>query len=94
MIPQELPKIREITEAVGALKETSYSMEELEKSERYWDILRTQQSIFNDAIREGEHEQAKFSAGKLLIRGLSNEDIADITGLEIEEIAAIRKEIN
>jgi predicted transposase/invertase (TIGR01784 family) len=114
MIPQELLEVPEIAEAVEALKDSSYSREELEQYEKYWDILRTQQTFVNDALRKGrlegqqigqqigeqlgqhigEHKKAKYSAEKLIIRGFSNADIADITGLGIDEIEALRKEMN
>jgi predicted transposase/invertase (TIGR01784 family) len=56
MIPQELMEVPEIAEAVEALKETSYSEEELQQYERYWDVLRTQQTFINDALRRGKTE--------------------------------------
>lgn len=49
MIPEELLEIPEIAEAVEALKESSYSQEELEKYDKYWDIIRTQKTMLRDA---------------------------------------------
>ena len=43
---------------------------------------------------KGEIKKGKFSAQKLILRGFNNEDIADITGLGIELIEEIRKEMN
>ena len=98
MIPEELLEVPQIAEAVEALKESSYSPEELEKYEKYWDILRTQQTFVNDARREGklegEGKKAKFAAQKLIKKGFENEDIADVTGLGIDEIEALRKVMN
>jgi predicted transposase/invertase (TIGR01784 family) len=54
MIPQELMEVPEIAEAVEALKEASYSEAELQQYERYWDVLRTQQTFISDALRRGE----------------------------------------
>jgi predicted transposase/invertase (TIGR01784 family) len=53
MIPQELMDVPEIAEAVEALKESSYSREELEKYEKYWDIVRTQRMFLKDALKKG-----------------------------------------
>ena len=43
---------------------------------------------------KGEVKKGKFAAGKLIMRGFSNEDIADITGLSIDVIETLRKEMN
>jgi predicted transposase/invertase (TIGR01784 family) len=102
MIPEELLEVPQIAEAVEALKESSYSPEELEKYEKYWDILRTQQTFVNDARREGklegekkgERKKATYIAQKLINRGFANGDIADITALGIDEIEALRKVMN
>lgn len=54
MIPQELLEVPEIAEAVEALKRTSYTREELEKYDRYWDAVSTQKTMMSDAFSEGE----------------------------------------
>ncbi|TAD85654.1 MAG: hypothetical protein EAY75_10910 [Bacteroidetes bacterium] len=46
------------------------------------------------AEAEGEIKKGKFIAQKLILRGFNNEDIADIAGLSIEFVEAIRKEMN
>ncbi len=110
MISQELMDVPEIAEAVEALKVTSYTNAELDKYDKYWDILRTQQTFINDALRkgkiegeirgeikgkiEGEEKTNKKTAQKLISRGFSNEDIADITGLNNDDINRIREEMN
>ncbi len=110
MIPQEFMEIPEIAEAVDALKETSYSKEELQQYERYWDVLRTQQTLINDALRkgkmegklegklegnlEGQMKKAKETALKLLQKGFSNDEIQDFTGLEFATIEDLRKTLN
>ncbi len=43
---------------------------------------------------KGELKKAKYAAEKLIKRGLSNNDIADITALSIADIEAIRNEMN
>ena len=43
---------------------------------------------------EGELQQARFTAGKLIVKGFSNEDIAEITGLSIEAVNALRNAMN
>jgi predicted transposase/invertase (TIGR01784 family) len=110
MISQELMDVPEIAEAIEVLKVTSYTKAELDKYDKYWDILRTQQTFINDALKkgrlegklegklegnvEGEEKTNQKTAQKLILRGFSNEDIADITGLDIHEINRIREEMN
>jgi predicted transposase/invertase (TIGR01784 family) len=102
--------VPEIAEAIEVLKVTSYTKAELDKYDKYWDILRTQQTFINDALKkgrlegklegklegnvEGEEKTNQKTAQKLILRGFSNEDIADITGLDIHEINRIREEMN
>jgi predicted transposase/invertase (TIGR01784 family) len=59
MIPQDILEVPEIAEAVEALKETSYSREELEQYEKYWDIVRTQKAFVQDALKKGKREGRK-----------------------------------
>jgi predicted transposase/invertase (TIGR01784 family) len=102
MISQDLLEVPAIAEAIEALKSTSYSREELEQYDKYWDIVATQQTLLNDALRkgelkgklEGEYEKATYAAEKLIIRGFSNEDIADVTGLNFDQIDVLRKAMN
>jgi predicted transposase YdaD len=42
----------------------------------------------------GELKKGKYAAQKLILRGFANEDIADITGLSVDLIEEIRKEMN
>ncbi len=42
----------------------------------------------------GAYNKAKQAGAKLILRGFSNEDITDITGLTYEEIETLRKEMN
>ncbi len=63
MIPEELMEIHGIAEAVEALKESTYSPEELEKYDKYWDIIRTQKTMlidaWNDGVKSGEKKGEK-----------------------------------
>ena len=44
-----------------------------------------------DKLREkGSHEARTEIARRLLAKGLSNEDVAEITGLPVETVAALR----
>ena len=43
---------------------------------------------------KGELKTRKSTAQKLILRGFDNEDITDITGLSVDLIEEIRKEMN
>ena len=43
---------------------------------------------------KGELKTRKSTAQKLILRGFANEDIADITGLSVDLIEQIRKDMN
>ncbi len=47
-----------------------------------------------DAMEKGINLNARSSTAKLIVRGFSNEDIADITGLSMDEIKEIRRGLN
>ncbi len=52
-IPEEMMQVPEIAEAIQLLEESSYTVEELEKYDKYWDIVRTQASMLHDAEIKG-----------------------------------------
>jgi len=43
---------------------------------------------------EGEYKKGRYAASKLIMRGFANEDIAEITGLNLDAIESLRKEMN
>lgn len=47
-----------------------------------------------DAMEKGDNRRARSAAAKLVLRGFINEDIADITGLSMDEIGEIRRGLN
>jgi flagellar motor component MotA len=94
MIPAELLEVPEIAQAVDALKTTSYTQAELEQYDRYWDIVRTQKSMLLDAEHKGKRENAIHTAERLIAKGFSNEEIADISELDLAQIEALRQSLN
>jgi predicted transposase/invertase (TIGR01784 family) len=98
MIPEELMEVQEIAEAVEALKESSYSREELEQYDKYRDIIRTQKTMLIDAMNEGEKRGKKkgekkgekrsllMVAKKLKEGKYPVEEICKITGLSDREV--------
>jgi predicted transposase/invertase (TIGR01784 family) len=84
-------------EAVGYMKRAAYTKEELEAYDKWKIDIMTERSAINDARREGiekgieKGEKLKTIeiAKKLKTRGMSFEQIREITDLTIEEIEKI-----
>jgi predicted transposase/invertase (TIGR01784 family) len=96
MVPKELMEVPEIAEAVEALKVTSYSKEELEKYDKYWDIVRQQKSFVVDAYEEGKLEERtnaniEFTINLIKNTDFSDEKIALLVGVDVNWVAEIRK---
>ncbi len=138
MIHEDLLEVPEIAQAVEALKESSYSLEELEQYEKYWDVVRTQKAFVQDALTKGKQEglaegigigiergiekgiekgiergiekgiekgigigveqgveknATKVVENLILKTGFSHEQIADIAGVTVEFVAAIKQKL-
>jgi predicted transposase YdaD len=118
MIHEDLLEVPEIAQAVEALKESSYSLEELEQYERYWDVVRTQKAFVQDALTKGKQEGLAEGIGigigigfekgigegveknatkvveNLIVKlGLSDEQAADVAGVTVAFVAAIRQKL-
>ena len=106
MIPAELLEDPTIAQAVDLLKESAYTEAELAGYEKYWDIVSTQATLLKDAelkgirqgmqqgisegISQGVQQTRVATASKLIQLGFASGEIADITGLGIEDIEALR----
>lgn len=86
----------EIKEATDIILESAFSKEELESYDKYWDYISTEKTIRGDASIKG-YNLGKIE-GKIEVvinahkMGISNADIAKLTGLSEDEIDAIVKE--
>jgi predicted transposase/invertase (TIGR01784 family) len=52
-ISKDFLESKEIMEALELLKESAYTKEELESYDRYWDSVRVEKALINDALHEG-----------------------------------------
>lgn len=102
MIPEELLEVPEIAEAVEALKVSSYTREELEQYEKYWDIVRQQKSLVVDAYDEGKAEgkleerneaNLEFTINLIKNTDFSDEKIAALVGVDVSWVESIRKKL-
>jgi len=88
-IPQELMKNEFTREAVKYMEQAAYTKEQLDEYyNRKIDVM-TERSVLINAKKEGKMEEKIEIAKKLLLKGMSNEDISGITGLsklQIEEL--------
>jgi len=80
-------------EALDYLETGAYTEAEMDAYEKYWDIVRTESArlavAFADGEIKGEAKEKINTAKKLLKKGMSIEDISDITGLSKEQIQQI-----
>jgi predicted transposase/invertase (TIGR01784 family) len=91
--PSELEEIGKnspmIREAYGALAEYAFTPEELLEYERYDMQQDAENTRLKDAEGRGGLKKAKETATKMLSRGMSIEDISDLTGLSVEDVENI-----
>lgn len=86
----------EIKEATDIILESAFSKEELESYDKYWDYISTEKTIRGDASIKGYNLGKTEGKIEVVINahkmGISNADIAKLTGLSEDEIDAIVKE--
>jgi hypothetical protein len=79
-----------VKEAFEVLEQGNWSVRELEAYDRYLDAIRSQKSQLETAIEDSELKLKRLIANKLL-KTHDNATIAEITGLEIQEIEKLRE---
>ena len=107
-IPQELLAEKDICEAIGYMERSAYTKEQLIAYDKWKIDTMTARSMLDDAEGigrvKGRAEERAISEAKLqeekikitikaLKKGMSIEDVSDMTGLSIEEIIEIQKKI-
>ena len=55
-VPQELLDNPEINKALTVVEESAYSDEQLLGYDKFWDIIRTERTFYNSALRNGYKE--------------------------------------
>lgn len=98
MVPEELLEVPAIAQAVEALKVTGYTREELEKYDKYWDIVRIQQAYVVDAYKEGRKEERAdstrtFTSNLIQQTNFDDEKIAALAGVDAAWVAQLRAEL-
>ena len=99
VLPAEMQADDYICQAAELCEEAAFTPEELAAYEKYWDIIRTEKTLYHSALLKGKaigmEEGAKMEKEKAVINsfkaGNSIETIAVFTGLTAEQIVEILK---
>ena len=99
ILPPELAANENILEAAELCEIAAFTPAQLEFYDACWDAIRVERTIGNAFLREGLEKGEKTGTEKTKTevvikankKGLSIEDIADLTGFTIEEISKILK---
>ena len=91
-IPDEFMESSEISQAVKLVEESAYTREQLMGYDLFWDAVRVAKTLasapersYKAGLKEGKLETAR----KMKDKGFAVADIADLTGLTADEIAAL-----
>ena len=76
--------------AMELAQESAYTAEELEAYDEYLDAVRVAGTVRADSFEEGEQTKAAAIARKALAKGLSVQDISELTGLSEDEIQSLK----
>ena len=85
-VAPELSADKNIKEALELVEHSVFTDEELEQYDKFWDIIRTENTLISSAEKKGETNKALEIAKNLKQMGISVVDIAKATGLSEEEI--------
>ena len=76
-------------EAVGYMEKAAYTKEQLEVYDKWKIAAMTERSALKDARIEGKIEGKIEIAKNLLRKGMSIEEVSDVTGLSIQKIKEV-----
>ncbi|MFV0505907.1 MAG: Rpn family recombination-promoting nuclease/putative transposase [Bacteroidales bacterium] len=93
-IPEGLNQSKELQKAIEVLEKSSYTADELTSYHKFWDAVRIEVSIQDDARTEGRAEgraEGKVEMARVLLQaGVDVNIIVKSSGLTEEEIKALR----
>lgn len=85
-VPEEMMENSDIRKAVEQVEESAFSPAQMEAYDKFWDIIRTENTLVESAERKGRIEALREAAVKLKRMGLTTEQISSATGLPIDEV--------
>ena len=93
-LPPEMKENEDILQAAELCEESAFTPKELAVYEKYWDMVRTEKTAINSAIKKGMAMNQKKVIENGHRVGVSVEIISTMTGLTPEEVKKIIEEIN
>ena len=91
-VPEELLSDEYIREAIGYMKVSAYSKEQLDAYDKVRDAIMTERSAMSDAEEKGELKKAVETALKMNTDGVPVEMICKYTGLSKRQIEELGKQ--
>lgn len=82
----ELLQDKDINKALGLVEHSAFTDEELDRYDKFWDIIRTENTLISSAEKKGEIKKTFEIARNLKQYGMPLSDIAKMTGLSEDEI--------
>ena len=91
--PAELLENEEISKALSIVEKSAMSEAQLYAYERFWDAVNNEHVLmegrYNEGVAEGAQAKAIAIARNMKAKGISINDISEITSLTVEEIEAL-----
>jgi len=100
-IPKDLLDNPEINKAVSEIEESAFTEAQLSGYDKFWDTISVEKTLYNSGVRkgleegreegreEGIKETRRDIALKMKEKGFTDNEIAEMTGLEEDVIAAL-----
>lgn len=100
-IPKDLLDNPEINKAVSEIEESAFTEAQLSGYDKFWDTISVEKTLYNSGVRkgleegreegreEGTKETRRDIALKMKEKGFTANEIAEMTGLEEDVIAAL-----
>ncbi|MDR0700164.1 MAG: Rpn family recombination-promoting nuclease/putative transposase, partial [Tannerella sp.] len=91
-VSKDLLSNKDIRKALDICEESCFTDEELDIYEHYWDAISTEKAALSTSHEEGKAEGLAETAIRCAKRGMSVEEIAELTALSVDEIRMILKQ--
>ena len=87
----EVPELREASDLI---RESGLTKAQLETYDKYWDTISTEKTFIVDAfdkgIEQGAEQRSIEIAKKMIVSGMTTNDISNLTGLTIDQIESLK----
>ena len=97
-VPTDLLESPEISKALEEVKVSSFTDAELRTYDKFWDTIRTEKTLLKDkyekGMEKGAIDEKIATAQRLLAMGLSDEQVAAITLLQLDHIEKLKSSLD